>query len=103
MRQEILLRAFSSGSPTRTGHRLVRARHHRVDRGFTVPSLDDYFSNITGAVRTWVHGNFIVFYHERPYAVQNVELVIFRRSMEGRKLVNLRPTDDGLLGETLTG
>ena len=79
----------------------MRARHYRVDRGFTDPKLDDHFSNITGTVRTWVHGSFIIFYHERVYAVQNAELIIFRCSMMGHNLVNLRITDNELVRETI--
>ena len=57
--------AYFSGTPTRTGNVTVRTKHHLVDEGFSIPTLDDHFSNVTTMVHTWVHEDFVVFYHYR--------------------------------------
>lgn len=93
-----MIRAYFSGAPTRTGNVTVRTKHHLVDEGFSIPTLDDHFSNVTTMVRTWVHEDFVVFYH---YALQGIELIVFRRSVNKRKFVNLRLSDDTLVAASI--
>ena len=76
---------------------VVRAQHHLVDEGFTVPVLDDYFHDVVNLVRTWVYHNFVVFHHERLVPERQSEFIICRRGINYRALVNLRPKDRKLV------
>ena len=76
---------------------VVRAQHHLVDEGFTVPVLDDYFHDVVNLVCTWVYHSFVVFHHERLVPERQSEFIICRHGINYRALVNLRPKDTKLV------
>ena len=100
--QEAVVLAFYSGVPACTGSAQVRTRHHLIDEGFSIPNLDDHFTQIANVVHSWVHGSFVVFYHARVHAPRDIKFMIFPRSINKRYLVDLRPAENDSIAVIIT-
>jgi len=84
------------------GNAFIKTKHHLIDDRFSIPHLDDHFTQITHVVCSWVHGNFVIFYHPRTHVPRGIELIIFRRSTNKRKLVDLKAADCDLITVTIS-
>jgi len=105
-----ILRAYYLRKPIRSGYILVSTDHHRVDNGFSLPKLDDYFLDVSKQIQTSTfffaetRDRFTVYYHHDCDGVDytGTELIVFRQGINSGRLVNLRLTDDSFVQTTIT-
>jgi hypothetical protein len=87
----------------------VSTDHHRVDNGFSLPKLDDYFLDVSKQIQTSTFffaetgDKFTVHCHHDCDGVDytGTELIVFRQGINSGRLVNLRAIDHSFVQRTI--